>query len=335
MERYQSQLVDYSIAKSSASTCEPCSSKPTFIETTHSLSYTCGKTTKDCGVQQTIDLARYENIVQSVPYETPYNDSVLQSLLNIQPPKHPESTYDQVQSDFETQNSLDDKKSRVESLMKEIRNLSREKSSKDPSDYIQHSKRISDLYGQIRDIVEEVDPFVILQKPKFTSIESVTKKPVKEKPVKEKPIKEKPVEEKPIEDKPVKEKPIEEKPVKEKPVKEKSVEKTLSKGSYVRWLHRKSYKYGIVQKVNPKKCIVESEGSEYIVPHTKLDLISENTYDQNTNKKQYLKVGSNVSWLSKSGSVMNGTVKKLNKVKAILLDSDQNEYVIDYKLIII
>jgi hypothetical protein len=310
MERYQSQLVDYSIAKSSASTCEPCSSKPTFIETTHSLSYTCGKTTNDCGVQQTIDLARYENVVQSVPYETPYNDSVLQSLLNIQPPKHPDSTYDQVQSDFETQNSLDDKKSRVESLMKEIRNLSREKSSKDPSDYIQHSKRISDLYGQIRDIVEEVDPFVILQKPKFTSIESVQKKSVKEKPVKEKPVE-------------------------EKSVKEKPVEKTLSKGSYVRWLHRKSYKYGIVQKVNPKKCIVESEGSEYIVPHTKLDLISENTYDQNTNKKQYLKVGSSVSWLSKSGSVMNGTVKKLNKVKAILLDSDKNEYVIDYKLIII
>tara|TARA_B100001115_G_scaffold182968_1_gene180514 strand:- start:430 stop:1332 length:903 start_codon:yes stop_codon:yes gene_type:complete len=300
MERYQSQLVDYSIAKSSASTCESCSSKPTFIETTHSLSYTCGKTTKDCGVQQTIDLARYENVVKSVPYETPYNDSVLQSLLNIQPPKHPESTYDQVQSDFETQNSLDDKKSRVESLMDEIKKLSREKSSKDPSDYIQHSKRISDLYGQIRDIVEEVDPFVILQKPKFTSIESATKKPVKEKPVEEKPV-----------------------------------EKTLSKGSYVRWLHRKSYKYGIVQKVNPKKCIVESEGSEYIVPHTKLDLISENTYDQNTNKKQYLKVGSSVSWLSKSGSVMNGTVKKLNKVKAILLDSDKNEYVIDYKLIII
>ena len=305
MERYQSQLVDYSIAKSSASTCESCSSKPTFIETTHSLSYTCGKTTKNSGVQQTIDLARYENVVKSVPYETPYNDSVLQSLLNIQPPKHPESTYDQVQSDFETQNSLDDKKSHVESLMDEIKKLSREKSSKYPSDYIQHSKRISDLYGQIRDIVEEVDPFVILQKPKFTSIESVTKKPVKEKSV-------------------------EEKPVKEKPVKE-----TLSKGSYVRWLHRKSYKYGIVQKVNPKKCIVESEGSEYIVPHTKLDLISENTYDQNTNKKQYLKVGSSVSWLSKSGSVMNGTVKKLNKVKAILLDSDKNEYVIDYKLIII
>lgn len=305
MERYQSQLVDYSIAKSSASTCEPCSSKPTFIETTHSLSYTCDKTTKDCGVQQTIDLARYENVINSVPYETPYNDSVLQSLLNIQPPKHPESTYDQVQSDFETQNSLDDKKSRVESLMEEIKKLSREKSSKDPSDYIQHSKRISDLYGQIRDIVEEVDPFVILQKPKFTSIEPVQKKPV------------------------------EEKPVKEKPVEEKLVEKTLSKGSYVRWLHRKSYKYGIVQKVNPKKCIVESEGSEYIVPHTKLDLISENTYDQNTNKKQYLKVGSSVSWLSKSGSVMNGTVKKLNKVKAILLDSDKNEYVIDYKLIII
>ena len=320
MERYQSQLVDYSIAKSSASTCEPCSSKPTFIESTHSLSYTCGKTTKDSGVQQTIDLARYENVVQSVPYETPYNDSVLQSLLNIQPPKHPESTYDQVQSDFETQNSLDDKKSRVESLMKEIRNLSREKSLKDPSDYIQHSKRISDLYGQIRDIVEDVDPFVILQKPKFTSIE----------PVKEKPVTKKPIEEKPIEDKPIEEKPIEEKPVKEKPV-----EKTLSKGSYVRWLHRKSYKYGIIQKVNPKKCIVESEGSEYIVPHTKLDLISENTYDQNTNKKQYLKVGSSVSWLSKSGSVMNGTVKKLNKVKAILLDSDKNEYVIDYKLIII
>ena len=320
MERYQSQLVDYSIAKSSASTCESCSSKPTFIETTHSLSYTCGKTTKDCGVQQTIDLARYENVVKSVPYETPYNDSVLQSLLNIQPPKHPESTYDQVQSDFETQNSLDDKKSRVESLMDEIKKLSREKSSKYPSDYIQHSKRISDLYGQIRDIVEEVDPFVILQKPKFTSIESATKKPVKEKPVKEKPVKEK---------------PVKEKPVKEKPVEEKPVEKTLSKGSYVRWLHRKSYKYGIVQKVNPKKCIVESEGSEYIVPHTKLDLISENTYDQNTNKKQYLKVGSSVSWLSKSGSVMNGTVKKLNKVKAILLDSDKNEYVIDYKLIII
>ena len=305
MERYQSQLVDYSIAKSSASTCEPCSSKPTFIETTHSLSYTCDKTTKDCGVQQTIDLARYENVINSVPYETPYNDSVLQSLLNIQPPKHPESTYDQVQSDFETQNSLDDKKSRVESLMEEIKKLSREKSSKDPSDYIQHSKRISDLYGQIRDIVEEVDPFVILQKPKFTSIEPVQKKPV------------------------------EEKPVKEKPVEEKLVEKTLSKGSYVRWLHRKSYKYGIVQKVNPKKCIVESEGSEYIVPHTKLDLISENTYDQNTNKKQYLKVGSSVSWLSKSGSVMNGTVKKLNKVKAILLDRDKNEYVIDYKSIII
>ena len=305
MERYQSQLVDYSIAKSSASTCESCSSKPTFIETTHSLSYTCGKTTKNSGVQQTIDLARYENVVKSVPYETPYNDSVLQSLLNIQPPKHPESTYDQVQSDFETQNSLDDKKSHVESLMDEIKKLSREKSSKYPSDYIQHSKRISDLYGQIRDIVEEVDPFVILQKPKFTSIESVTKKPVKEKSVKEKSVEEKPVKE------------------------------TLSKGSYVRWLHRKSYKYGIVQKVNPKKCIVESEGSEYIVPHTKLDLISENTYDQNTNKKQYLKVGSSVSWLSKSGSVMNGTVKKLNKVKAILLDSDKNEYVIDYKLIII
>ena len=310
MERYQSQLVDYSIAKSSASTCEPCSSKPTFIETTHSLSYTCGKTTKDCGVQQTIDLARYENVVKSVPYETPYNDSVLQSLLNIQPPKHPESTYDQVQTDFETQNSLDDKKSRVESLMEEIKKLSREKSSKDPVDYIQHSKRISDLYGQIRDIVEEVDPFVILQKPKFTSIESVTKKPVQEKSV-------------------------EEKPIEEKPVQEKAVKETLSKGSYVRWLHRKSYKYGIVQKVNPKKCIVESEGSEYIVSHTKLDLISENTYDQNTNKKQYLKVGSSVSWLSKSGSVMNGTVKKLNKVKAILLDSDKNEYVIDYKLIII
>ena len=305
MERYQSQLVDYSIAKSSASTCESCSSKPTFIETTHSLSYTCGKTTKNSGVQQTIDLARYENVVKSVPYETPYNDSVLQSLLNIQPPKHPESTYDQVQSDFETQNSLDDKKSHVESLMDEIKKLSREKSSKYPSDYIQHSKRISDLYGQIRDIVEEVDPFVILQKPKFTSIESVTKKPVKEKSVKEKSVEEKPVKE------------------------------TLSKGSYARWLHRKSYKYGIVQKVNPKKCIVESEGSEYIVPHTKLDLISENTYDQNTNKKQYLKVGSSVSWLSKSGSVMNGTVKKLNKVKAILLDSDKNEYVIDYKLIII
>ena len=315
MERYQSQLVDYSIAKSSVSTCESCSSKPTFIETTHSLSYTCGKTTKGCGVQQTIDLARYENVVQSVPYETPYNDSVLQSLLNIQPPKHPESTYDQVQSDFETQNSLDDKKSRVESLMKEIRNLSREKSLKDPSDYIQNSKRISDLYGQIRDIVEDVDPFVILQKPKFTSIEPVKEKPLKEKPIEEKPVKEKPIEEKPIEEKPV--------------------EKTLSKGSYVRWLHRKSYKYGIIQKVNPKKCIVESEGSEYIVPHTKLDLISENTYDQNTNKKQYLKVGSSVSWLSKSGSVMNGTVKKLNKVKAILLDSDKNEYVIDYKLIII
>ena len=325
MERYQSQLVDYSIAKSSASTCESCSSKPTFVETTHSLSYTCGKTTKDCGVQQTIDLARYENVVQSVPYETPYNDSVLQSLLNIQPPKHPESTYDQVQSDFETQNSLDDNKSRVESLMKVIRNLSREKSLKDPSDYIQHSKRISDLYGQIRDIVEDVDPFVILQKPKFTSIE----------PVKEKPVIEKPVEEKPVKEKPVTKKPIEEKPVEEKPVEEKPVEETLSKGSYVRWLHRKSYKYGIVQKVNPKKCIVESEGSEYIVPHTKLDLISENTYDQNTNKKQYLKVGSSVSWLSKSGSVMNGTVKKLNKVKAILLDSDKNEYVIDYKLIII
>ena len=305
MERYQSQLVDYSIAKSSASTCEPCSSKPTFIESTHSLSYTCGKTTKDCGVQQTIDLARYENVVQSVPYETPYNDSVLQSLLNIQPPKHPESTYDQVQSDFETQNSLDDKKSRVESLMKEIRNLSREKSLKDPSDYIQHSKRISDLYGLIRDITEEVSPFVILQKPKFTSVESVIEKQVTQTQVKEKPIEEKPV------------------------------EKTMSKGSYVRWLHRKSYKYGIIQKVNPKKCIVESEGSEYIVPHTKLDLISENTYDQNTNKKQYLKVGSSVSWLSKSGSVMNGTVKKLNKVKAILLDSDKNEYVIDYKLIII
>lgn len=325
MERYQSQLVDYSIAKSSASTCEPCLSKPTFIETTHSLSYTCGKTTKDCGVQQTIDLARYENVVKSVPYETPYNDSVLQSLLNIQPPKHPESTYDQVQSDFETQNSLDDKKSRVESLMKEIRNLSREKSIKDPSDYIQHSKRISDLYGQIRDIVNEVDPFVILQKPKFTSIELVTKKPVEEKPVEKKPIEEKPIEKTPVEEKPVEKKPIE----------KKSIEKTLSKGSYVRWLHRKSYKYGIVQKVNPKKCIVESEGSEYIVPHTKLDLISENTYDQNTNKKQYLKVGSSVSWLSKSGSVMNGTVKKLNKVKAILLDSDKNEYVIDYKLIII
>ena len=325
MERYQSQLVDYSIAKSSASTCEPCSSKPTFIETTHSLSYTCGKTTKDCGVQQTIDLARYENVIKSVPYETPYNDSVLQSLLNIQPPKHPESTYDQVQSDFETQNSLDDKKSRVESLMEEIRNLSREKSSKDPSDYIQHSKRISDLYGQIRDIVEEVDPFVILQKPKFTSNESVTKKPVKEKPDEEKPVTEKPIEEKAVQKKPVEEEPVEEEPV----------EETLSKGSYVRWLHRKSYKYGIVQKVNPKKCIVESEGSEYIVPHTKLDLISENTYDQNTNKKQYLNVGSSVSWLSKSGLVMNGTVKKLNKVKAILLDSDKNEYVIDYKSIII
>jgi hypothetical protein len=305
MERYQSQLVDYSIAKSSASTCELCSSKPTFIETTHSLSYTCGKKTNECGVQQTIDLARYENVIKSVPYETPYNDSVLQSLLNIPPPKHPESTYDQVQSEFETQNSLDDKKSRVESLMEEIRELSTEKSRKDPLEYIQHSKRISDLYGLIRDITEEVSPFVILQKPKFTSVESVIEKQVKQTQVKEKPIEEKPV------------------------------EKTMSKGSYVRWLHRKSYKYGIVQKVNPKKCIVESEGSEYIVPHTKLDQVSENTYDQNTNKKQYLKVGSSVSWLSKSGSMMNGTVKKLNKVKAILLDSDKNEYVIDYKQIII
>ena len=237
MERYQSQLVDYSIAKSSASTCEPCSSKPTFIETTHSLSYTCGKTTKDCGVQQTIDLARYENVVQSVPYETPYNDSVLQSLLNIQPPKHPESTYDQVQSDFETQNSLDDKKSRVESLMKEIRNLSMKNLLK----ILQITFNIANVslicMVKCLHIVEEVDPFVILQKPKFTSIE----------PVKDKPVKLKPVEIETCQRTCQRQTCRRRKPIEENQSK-RHCQKVRMFVGYIENL----YKYGIVQKVNPK-----------------------------------------------------------------------------------
>lgn len=195
------------------------------------------------------------------------------------------------------QESLIDKQKSVKTLLEEIKKLYQSKTLKDGSSYVKQTQQISDLYGQIQEIEDSISNPIII-------------KPLK--PVKQEKINVK-------------------KEIKETIKQEKQDKIKFTKGDYCKFIHRNVIKFGIILKVNKKKCIIESGDSEYIIPHDKIQKIDQEIYDKNINLKDNINVGQMIYWTDKGGKVLQGTIKKLNKVKAILVDVNKDEYAIDYK----
>lgn len=203
------------------------------------------------------------------------------------------------------QETLIDKQKSVKALLEEIKKLYQSKTTKDGSSYMKQSQQISDLYNQIREINESIsNPILIKPVKSVKQKTSNVKQTIK-----------------------TTKKPIE-------PKKQEKKEKvTFTKGDYCKFLHRNITKFGIILKVNQKKCIIESGDSEYIIPRDKIQKIDKEIYDKNINLKDNIHVGESIHWTDKGGNVLQGTVKKLNKVKAIVVDENKDEYAIDYKKI--
>ena len=197
------------------------------------------------------------------------------------------------------QETLIDKQKLVKALLEEIKKLYQSKTLKDGSSYMKQSQQISDIYNKIREINESISNPILI-------------KPVKSVKQKTSNVKQKNKTTKKI---------IEQEKV------------TFTKGDYCKFMHRNIIKFGIILKVNKKKCIIESGDSEYIIPHDKIQIIEQEIYDKNINLKDNIDVGQPVNWTDKGGNVLQGTVKKLNKVKAIVVDENKDEYAIDYKKI--
>lgn len=197
------------------------------------------------------------------------------------------------------QETLIDKQKSVKTLLEEIKKLYQSKTTKDGLSYIKLSQQISDLYNQIREINESISNPILVKPIKSVKQEKIN---VKQKTKTTK-------------------KTIEQEKV------------TFTKGDYCKFMHRNIIKFGIILKVNKKKCIIESGDSEYIIPHDKIQIIEQEIYDKNINLKDNILVGESIHWTDKGGNVLQGTVKKLNKVKAIVVDENKDEYAIDYKKI--
>ena len=204
------------------------------------------------------------------------------------------------------QETLIDKQNSVKTLLEEIKKLYQSKTTKDGLSYIKLSQQISDLYNQIREINESISNPILVKPIKSVKQEKINVKKDVKKTIK---------------------KTIE-------PKKQEKKEKvTFTKGDYCKFMHRNIIKFGIILKVNKKKCIIESGDSEYIIPHDKIQIIKQEIYDKNINLKDNILVGESIHWTDKGGNVLQGTVKKLNKVKAIVVDENKDEYAIDYKKI--
>jgi hypothetical protein len=195
------------------------------------------------------------------------------------------------------QETLIDKQKSVKTLLEEIKKLYQSKTTKDGLSYIKLSQQISDLYNQIREINASISNPILV-------------KPIKSVKQKTSNVKQKNKTTKKI---------IEQEKV------------TFTKGDYCKFMHRNIIKFGIILKVNKKKCIIESGDSEYIIPHDKIQIIEQDIYDKNINLKDNILVGESIHWTDKGGNVLQGTIKKLNKVKAIIIDEKKDEYAIDYK----
>ena len=305
-QELQSQLIDYVIEKYSSSSCKQCKKKPQFTESKYELTFTCGdKKSKACGIRLTIKLPHLENYSRIYELQKEIDQSlnykVLQSYFEVTQPNLSklEKQITNIQTLYETQNDIINREILLKQIMSQRKKLYREKNSENVQQYVESTTKINELYKQAVDLVTSLQRVLIVKAPTKT-IKSYTNQSV----------------------------PAVAHEVNQIQSKQKQEWKPKDK---IKWIYRKNYKWGILQKVNPRKSVVLSGDSEYIVENSKLQLVSDSEYELNTKDiKLSLEVGMKVQWLDSEGNIQEGTVSKLTKTKVVVITSNQNEYSLSY-----
>jgi len=287
--------------------CEKCSENKKFSEDKHSLIYSCGKLDDSkCGIKLKINLIKYKDsrILPELKkiIDESLNYQVLDKYFNMKKTdlNKIQKDVDFIEDQYIVQNDIISNEKLLENIFKQRKELYESKSIKNSVEYVEKTEMLNLLYKQALDIVNNLSFVLIYDKPKNIELEKPTKQ-IK-KVVKE------------IVDKP---------------------EPKLEKQQFVKWIFRNTFKFGIIKKVNKKKSIIESDGSEYIVDHKKIKIITKEIYDKNTKDiKESIEIGSIVGWLNKNGEIQSGNIKKINKVKAVV-ENDSGEYILDYKKLFI
>lgn len=310
MDKYTTNFIEYHIEKySNSKKCDGCEKNKQFIESEYSLIYTCGDDGNgDCGVKIKINLIKYKDTLIIDELKRVINESINYDLLT----KHfnikgtdLKSVIDEInflEEQYQIQNNIIEKEKLIKEIINQRKKLYHEKDINDPIEYMNKTKQMLELYEEALHIINTISSVIIVDTPKNIDIKKDDKKDIKDAKIEIKEI--------------------------VKPVKEKiNVEKNMK----VKWLYRKKFKFGNVNKVNKKKSIIESNNSEYIVENDKLIIIEKEEYENNIKDiKELINVGSIVKWNDKSGNVLTGKIKKLNKVKASVIDSENNEYILPY-----
>jgi len=96
----------------------------------------------------------------------------------------------------------------------------------------------------------------------------------------------------------------------------------------VKWKEKNENKYGIVNKIMKDKFFIESDDGEYILKKDKIEIISEDEYENAINNKSIIDIGDRVSWMNKSKIQMSGDLIDINKLNGIVRTDDNDEYII-------
>jgi len=96
----------------------------------------------------------------------------------------------------------------------------------------------------------------------------------------------------------------------------------------VKWKEKNENKYGIVNKIMKDKFYIDSDVGEYILKKDKVEIISEDEYENAINNKSLNDIGDRVSWMNKSKIQMSGELIDINKLNGIVRTDDNDEYII-------
>ena len=96
----------------------------------------------------------------------------------------------------------------------------------------------------------------------------------------------------------------------------------------VKWKEKNENKYGIVNKIMKDKFFIESDDGEYILKKDKIEIISEDEYENAINNKSVIDIGDRVSWMNKSKIQMSGDLIDINKLNGIVRTDNNDEYII-------
>ena len=251
-ERLNSQLKD------KFSRCADCNEKKQFIDKQGQLIYSCGSKSGKCGVQMTIDLAKYcyypemkkdaTRILNSLMDLSQFKDLFLQKEIDKQSAtkQKNEKVLKKCKEPFSKQNNIKERENRIKKTHrdriqgKKDQNILLSKIREEEDDdkkhtlmkeYIQINQRLKEEYEELITSNKPLNQFLVVEEGKVTKHES-TYKEMKKKEKKEKKDK-KEVEEEP-----------EPAPAPEEP--------KFKKGDQVEWLEKGKQTTGTIDKIVTK-----------------------------------------------------------------------------------